>query len=104
MSGEKCPMSAKEVLEVYFLENRARILEIASFLDRIDRAKAPDVGRNDYRYKAFMRSLKILSESEGNRTKALQINFSDLSKEPRRSAAGLKGAYGAWEGPFFEDH
>jgi len=97
-------MSTKEVLDRYFLENRARILEIAAFLDRIDRAGAMEAGRSDFRYKAFMRALRILLESEGNRTKALQVNFSDLSKEPRKSAAGLKGAYGAWEGPFFEDH
>ena len=104
MSGEKSSMSAKEVLETYFLENRARLLEIAAFLDRIDRAKAPDVGKTDFRYKAFIKALEILLESKENRAKTIQISFSDRSKEPRRSAAGLKGAYGAWEGPFFEDH
>jgi len=104
MATEKSPMSAKEVLDTYFLENRARILDIASFLDRIDRAKASEAGKGDFRYKAFMKALKILVQSEGNRTKALQVSFSDLSKEPRKSAAGLKGAYGAWEGPFSEDH
>ena len=104
MSGEKSPMSAKEVIEAYFLENRARILEIASFLDRIDRAKSLETGRADFRYKALMRGLRILLESEGNRAQALQVNFSDLSREPRKSAAGLKGAYGAWEGPFSENH
>jgi hypothetical protein len=104
MSGEKSPMSAKEMLEVYFLENRARLIEIASFLDRIDRAKNSETGKADFRYKAFKRGLKILLESEGNRTKAIQINFSDLSREPRKSAVGLKGAYGAWEGIFGENH
>jgi len=104
MSGDKSPMPAKKVLEVYFLENRARLLEIASFLDRIDRTKDPETGKADFRYRALMRGLRILLESEGNRTKALQINFSDLSREPRQSAAGLKRAYGAWEGPFGENH
>ncbi len=104
MSGEKCPMSGKEVLEVYFLENRARLIDIASFLDRVDRTKDPEAGKADFRYQAFMKGLKILLESEGNRTRALQINFSDLSREPRKSAVGLKGAYGAWEGPFGENH
>ena len=97
-------MPAKEVLEVYFLENRARLIEIASFLDRIDRAGDPGAGKADFRYKALVRGLRILLESEGNRAKALQINFSDLSREPRKSAAGLKGAYGAWEGLFGENH
>ncbi|OGP66619.1 MAG: hypothetical protein A2169_04515 [Deltaproteobacteria bacterium RBG_13_47_9] len=97
-------MSAKEVLNNYFLENRARLLEIAAFLDRIDRAKDPEVGEADFRYRAFRRALKILDECKENRIKALHLNFSDLSIEPRESAAGLKGAYGAWEGASFEDH
>ena len=104
MSGEKIPMSAKEVLEVYFLDNRARLIEIASFLDRIDRAREPEEGKTDFRFKAFRRALKILLESEGNRSKAIQVNFSDLSREPRKSAVGLKGAYGAWDGIFGENH
>jgi hypothetical protein len=104
MKKQSCPISGKEVIDTYFIENRARLLDIAAFLDRIDRTRNPEVGKSDFRYKSFKRGLKILLESEGNRTKALQINFSDLSKEPRKSAAGLKGAYGAWEGPFSENH
>jgi len=30
-------MNAREILDLYFIENRARLLDIASFLDRIDR-------------------------------------------------------------------
>lgn len=91
-------MSAKEVLDNTFLENRARLLDIASFLDRMDRADNPEAGKVDFRYRALMKGLSILLESKENRTKALQLSFSDPTEEPIESAAGLKGAYGAWDG------
>jgi len=97
-------MSAEDVLNTYFIDNRARALEIAAFLDRVDRAEDAEAGKNDFRYKALMRALKILVECTENRAQALQLNFSDLSTEPRESAMGLKGAYGAWEGASDEDH
>ncbi len=97
MATQKCPMPAKGILDTYFLENRASLIEIAAFLDRLDRARDPEAGKADFRYKAFRRALKLLIECEGNRAKALQLSFSDHSKKPRESAIGLKGAYGAWE-------
>ena len=90
--------SASEMLDIYFIENRAKLLDIASFLDRIDRyggAKA------DFRYKAFVKAMGLLLETKADRTKALQMVFSDLSVEPVNSAVGLK-AVGAWEGAFHE--
>jgi len=96
-------MSAKEILDTYFIDNRARLLEIASFLDRIDRTKNSWEGKSDFRYKAFIAALKIVLESDGNRTKAVQLNFSDLSTEPIESAVGLK-AFGAWQGAFREGY
>jgi hypothetical protein len=91
------PKSAKEILDLYFLENRARILDIASFLDRVDRYKESEEAKADFRYKAFIKALKLLLETDENRTKAIQLLFSDQSTEPIESAVGLK-AVGAWEG------
>jgi hypothetical protein len=91
------PKSAREILDLYFLENRARLLEIASFLDRIDRAKDSAEAKADFMYKAFIEALKLLLETDENRTKAIQLLFSDLSTGPIESAVGLK-AVGAWEG------
>jgi hypothetical protein len=39
MSRPSCTLNTLEILDTYFLENRARLLEIASFLDRLDRAQ-----------------------------------------------------------------
>jgi hypothetical protein len=104
MSKQTCPMTAKEVIDAYFIENRWRVLEIASFLDRVDRSKDPETGKKDFRYKALKNALKILVESPEGCTEALQQNFSDLSAKPLEVGPSFKGTFGAWEGAFHEDH
>ena len=98
MAKQSCPMTAKEVIDAYFIENRWRILEIAAFLDRVDRSKDPEAGKKDFRYRALKNALKILVESGEERTEALQRNFSDLSAEPVEVGPVFKGTFGAWEG------
>lgn len=97
MSGPYHPMKAKDILDLYFIENRSRILDIASFLDRIDRYEGADEAKADFRYQAFVRILDLLREPGGNRTRAIQIALSDPTANPLDSAVGLK-AWGAWEG------
>ncbi|MBI4844431.1 MAG: hypothetical protein HY809_08940 [Nitrospirae bacterium] len=96
MLQEKGPMQAKEALEKYFLDNRARMLEIASFLDRIDRYSGSPEAKEDFRYKSLMKALKIILESEDERTKKVQLFFSDLSSAPLEKVTDQK-AYGAWK-------
>lgn len=91
------PMNAREILELFFIENRARLLDIASFLDRIDRHDGAEEARNDYRYTAFKRAVEMLTSDTTGRTAAIQTLFSDQTTEPLESAVGLK-ATGAWEG------
>ena len=90
-------MNASEILELYFIENRARLLDIASFLDRIDRYEGAEEARSDYRYQAFARAVTLLNSSTAGRTAAIQTLFSDPTTEPLASAVGLK-ASGAWDG------
>lgn len=90
------PLTAPEVLDLYFIENRSRILDIASFLDRIDRYPGAPEARADYRYHALVKTLRLLVEAPGDRTKAIQVSLSDPSTEPLDSAVGLK-AWGAWD-------
>ena len=94
---------AREMLDLYFVENRAKLLDISSFLDRIDRYEGAEEARADFRYKALVKALKIVLDEKDDRTKTLQMIFSDLSVEPIDSAVGLK-AVGAWEGAFHEDN
>lgn len=103
MALRKGPLSGKELLDLYFIENRARILEIASFLDRVDRAADSARAKEDFRYKAFVRALGLLVDpGDRRRTKTIQLSLSDLSTKPTESAAGP--AVGAWEGSIHEDH
>lgn len=99
--GPYNPLTATELLDLYFIENRARLLDIASFLDRIDRYEGAAEARKDFRYQAFVKVLHLLENTDGERTKAIQLALSDLSTEPVASAVGLK-AVGAWEGALHE--
>lgn len=90
-------MNASEILELYFIENRARLLDIAAFLDRIDRYPGASEAREDFRYRALLQAIELLNRREGDRTAAIQQLFSDPTSEPLASAVGLK-AFGAWDG------
>ena len=85
------------MLDTYFIENRSRLLDIAAFLDRIDRYAGSEEARGDFRYRSFLGALKTLLVTDEDRVKAIQLILSDTSTEPIESAIGLK-AFGAWEG------
>jgi hypothetical protein len=89
--------TAEEIVERDFLANRARLLEVAAFLDRIDRADDADAVRDDHRYRGLLRVLGILAGNDGDRALACHRALSDLSDEPIDSAAGLGAATGAWK-------
>ena len=91
------PLTAAEILELYFIENRARLLDVAAFLDRIDRYAGAAEAKQDFRYQALGKVLEILCRGGENRTAAIQLALSDPTSEPLASAVGLK-AFGAWPG------
>lgn len=90
-------MNACDILELYFIENRARLLDLASFLDRIDRYEGAAAAREDFRYRALMDAFELLKGDAPGRAGAIQLLFSDPTTEPLASAVGLK-ALGAWNG------
>jgi len=87
------PMTPGEVVDAYFLEHRARLIDIAAFLDRVDRAG----GCDDFRMAAFGRALDVLSDGRPERARRVLEVFSDPTSEPI-PAAGTKGATGAYPG------
>lgn len=97
MSAPYTPMKAIDVLDLYFIENRSRLLDIAAFLDRIDRHEGVDEAKADFRYQAFKKVTELLTQTDAGRTKAIQTALSDPTTEPLDSALGLK-AWGAWPG------
>ena len=97
MQGQ-CPMSAKDVLDRFFLENRARLLEVAAFLDRIDRCEDAEAARSDFRYRGLVAALGRLASDESDRIVDLHLKLSDPTEAPLESAEGLAGAAGAGPG------
>ena len=84
-------LAEHELLDAYYVENRTRLLEVAAFLDRIDRARTH--GPADFRMAAFHRALGVLAGGERDRTGRIQLLLSDRTEEPlpgpdRRSACG----------------
>lgn len=84
-------MTRQQVLDLYFLDARHKLIEIAAFLDRTERA----TGKEDFRLKSFRSALTKLDGKKKNKAKAVLLAFSDLTTKPVTKAAG-KGAVGAW--------
>jgi hypothetical protein len=93
MPEPTCPLTGPEVVELYFMEHRAKLLDLAAFLDRLDRA-APPAGTGDVRVRALARAIPLLIDGQGNRARRILELFSDHTAEPI-PAAHSQGALGA---------
>lgn len=92
--SRSCPLSREQVLNLYYLEHRARLLDVAAFLDRLDRAQ-PTSSQVDFREPAFASAVAILSDGQPNRAARILALLSDDSTSLPLSADGMKGASGA---------
>ena len=88
------PLGRKALVDEYFIENRTRLLEIAAFLDRLDRAGAPSAA-DDFRIQAFSDALAALGDGGGDRLTRIQMLLSDPTTEPLQSL-DRKSAVGAY--------
>ncbi|MEK0446423.1 MAG: hypothetical protein RLZZ399_1744 [Verrucomicrobiota bacterium] len=86
-------MTRQQVLDLYFMDARCKLIELAAFLDRVDRAS----GEADFRHAALRHALEALSSGEPSRAKQVLLALSDPTAEPIAAAPG-KGACGAWPG------
>jgi len=87
-------LTQQQLVEEYFIEHRTKILDIAAFLDRLDRAAVHDA-EDDFRLKAFNQALQALLEPE-RRMEKVQMLLSD----PRTDLLpelDRKSAFGAYE-------
>ena len=93
-----CPSTRDRVIDLYFLEHRAKLIDIAAFLDRVDRAAPDGEGKaEDFRLRAFRQALAILSDGREDRARRILELLSDPTDQPI-DAAPTKGAAGAWPG------
>ena len=86
-------MTRQQVLDLYFMEARARLIDIAAFLDRVERAD----GEADFRFNEFQKALQQLGGGSAERAKNVLLSLSDPTTEPI-PAATTKAACGAWPG------
>ena len=83
-------MTRQQILDLYFMDARSKLIDLAAFMDRIDRG----TGQEDFRMKAFRKALEELNKNNG-RTEGVLLSLSDPTTEPI-AAATTKAACGAW--------
>lgn len=86
-------MNRQQLLDLYFLEARAKLIDLAAFLDRLDRAE----GEADFRLSAFRQAVGQLERGGGDRAARVLISLSDPTTEPI-PVATTEAACGAWAG------
>ena len=87
-------MTRQQVLDLYFLDARGKLVEIAAFLDRVERA----TGKEDFRAKAFRKAVRELGGNKPRRAEKVLLALSDPTTKPI-PAATTKAACGAYPRP-----
>jgi hypothetical protein len=86
-------MDRSRITDLYFAEARSKLIDLAAFLDRVDRSEGPD----DFRLKSFRAALRELATPGRDKAKQVLLLLSDPTSEPVEKA-GAKSASGAWLG------
>ena len=83
--------SKNDILDLYFMDARHKLIDLAAFLDRLDRHE----GEADFRLPAFGQALEAM-QNPGNQTRAQAVLncLSDHSVDPAEKAT-IQGAHGA---------
>ena len=84
-------MTRQQVLDLYFMDARSKLIDLAAFLDRVDRADGPD----DFRITALRTALKELTGGNKEKAKQVLLILSDPTTEPIATAT-TKAACGAY--------
>jgi hypothetical protein len=84
-------LNQEDLLDLQFIEVRHQLLDVAAFLDRIERAEGAG---DDFRLKALQEALPVLLESYSGRAQRILELLSDRSSEPIPHSS-VQGALGA---------
>jgi hypothetical protein len=81
----------KDILDLYFIDARHKLIDVAAFLDRIDRHE----GDEDFRIDAMGKAIEaMLTPGDKPRAEAVLLALSDPSTTPIEIAP-MQGALGA---------
>jgi hypothetical protein len=93
-SNLSSPLDSTGIVDMYFLEHRAKLVDLGAFLDRLQRAG--NAGKpEDFRVKAFTKASAILTDQSPDKAKRILEVFSDHTTDLPESAPLSKGASGA---------
>lgn len=87
-----CPPRA--IVDHGFIAVRAKLLEVAAFLDRVGRYGAED----DFRCIALREAAALLVDGKPERARRMLEKLSDPTTDPEIESSG-KAALGAWQRP-----
>ena len=77
-----------------FIPVRAKLIEVAAFLDRVERYAVQD----DFRCAALREAASLLVDGKPERARRILERLSDPTTEPDNVSTG-KAALGAWQRP-----
>lgn len=80
----------QEILDLHFMDARFKLIDLAAFLDRVERHE----GEADFRLSALKAAIPLLLSADTGRAKAVLDALSDPSTEPIEKAT-TQGASGA---------
>lgn len=84
------PPAAVNLVDLGFMDARSKLIDLAAFLDRVQRAGQED----DFRVQALKEAISLLSLDKPTRAREVLLSFSDPSEEPIAKAT-MQGAIGA---------
>ncbi|HWG85482.1 MAG TPA: hypothetical protein VNT60_08390 [Deinococcales bacterium] len=90
--GNTSPLTSGQLVDEYFVEHRTKLLDVAAFLDRLDRAG----GSPDFRVQSLRDAVRFLQEEQPGRVARMLEHFSDPTAVPME-ALDQKGAFGAFD-------
>jgi len=86
-------MERSRITDLYFAEARSKLIDLAAFLDRVERCE----GADDFRMKSLRAALIELGTPGPDKARRILMLLSDPTSEPA-AKAGAKSASGAWAG------
>jgi hypothetical protein len=86
------PLDREQLIQLGFIEARGRVLDIAAFLDRVQRA-APAAGTptdamSDDRVRAICEAMRLALDGQPERARRILDLWSDATTEPAAHADG----------------
>ena len=84
------PHADVNLVDLGFMDSRSKLIDLAAFLDRVQRAGQD----GDFRVAALKHAIQLLSANEPQRARQVLLSFSDPTTDPIPKAT-TQGAIGA---------